>query len=110
MTPGSSPAALVAPTGTDLPVQEGKEPRMAFDVVLRRLRTREHGLDRPLQQVSRNRRLPLNRQLLFRAERAAARRQRDLNVCGIQMLQSQGRRFLPTMTAPGPRYRRQLRA
>ena len=54
--------------------------RVALDVVLRGLRAREHRLDRPLQQMRGDRRLPLNRQLLFRAERAAARGQRDLDV------------------------------
>ena len=59
--------------------------RMALHVVLRRLLAGEHGLDGPLQKVRGNRRLSLNRQLLFRAERAAACRQNDLDVSGIQV-------------------------
>src|SRR5207248_1043254 len=59
--------------------------RMALHVVLRRLLAGEHGLDGPLQKVRGYRRLSLNRQLLFRAERAAACRQNDLDVSGIQV-------------------------
>jgi hypothetical protein len=59
--------------------------RVALDVMLGRLRTREHGFDWPLQEQRGNGGLPLNRQLLFRAERAAARGQGDLDFCRIQI-------------------------
>ena len=54
--------------------------RVALDVMLRGLLAREHRLHRPLQQVRGDRRLRLDRQLLLRAERAAAGGQRDLDV------------------------------
>ena len=59
--------------------------RVALDVVLRRFRARQHGLDGSAQQLRGERRLRLDRQLLLRAERAAARAQRDLDLRGIQL-------------------------
>ena len=59
--------------------------RMTLDVMLRRLLASEHGLHRTTEQHRRHRRLSLDRQLLFRAERAAARQQRDLDVLRIEL-------------------------
>ena len=56
--------------------------RVALDVVLRRLRAREHGLDGPAQQLRGERRLRLDRQLL-RAERRRSRT--AISTCGIEL-------------------------
>ena len=57
---------------------------MSLDVVLRGLFAREHRLHGPSQQVRRQRRLRLNRQLFLRAEGTTARGQHDLDAVGLE--------------------------
>ena len=59
--------------------------RVTFDVMLGRLRARQHRLDRPSECERGDRRLRLDRQLLLRAEGASAGVQHDFDVRGIQV-------------------------
>ena len=62
--------------------------RVALHVMLRGLLARKNRFHRPLQQIRRQRRLPLDRELFLGAKSAAARGQRDLHFVQRQIQNS----------------------